>query len=613
MNDTYKILASQFMPYLSNLFGIGKILNWYTLFKKAFGNYKWSLVAIAGLSFFSSLLEGVGISSIIPVFSFVNGQAGSATDSITKFIEASFNFIGLSYTFRTLILFIGALFVLRIVVLFFIQYITARIVFGYEKNMRRDLFSLTVFSRWPFLSKQKVGHLDQLLITNTTNTSQFFGYFSTVMLIFTKTVIYTVIAVNISSWAALLTIVVGLATSIFFKPLFVKNKILSTNAEKINRGLAHFTSQHVGGMKAIKSMAIEEYVSAKALNIFDNIRQLFIKMMVVRGVTNMLIQFIGLGFVALVFVYMYRSPGFNFATFAVIVYAINQIFVQVQAAQVQVHAISSMVPYLDKAVIYMDEAKRNAEKKNFGSVFNFERELSFENIFFSYPERGEVVADFNLSIKKGEMVGIIGPSGAGKTTIVDLLLRLYEPDKGEIKIDGKNINEINLDDWRGNIGYVAQDIFILNDTIKNNIIFYNKAVSEEGAIESAKLVNLHDFIMSLPDGYDTIVGDRGVFLSGGQRQRIILARILATKPQLLVLDEATSSLDGESELAIKEVIDNLRGKTTVIIIAHRLSTISSVDKLAVLENGKIKEIGKPDDLLKDRNSYFYKVNNLSEN
>lgn len=613
MNDTYKILASQFMPYLSNLFGIGQVLNWYTLFKKAFGNYKWSLVAIAGLSFFSSLLEGVGISSIIPVFSFVNGQAGSATDSITKFIEAAFNFIGLSYTFRTLILFIGALFVLRIVVLFFIQYITARIVFGYEKNMRRDLFSLTVFSRWPFLSKQKVGHLDQLLITNTTNTSQFFGYFSTVMLIFTKTVIYTVIAVNISSWAALLTIVVGLATSIFFKPLFVKNKILSTKAEKINRGLAHFTSQHVGGMKAIKSMAIEEYVSAKALNIFDNIRQLFIKMMVVRGVTNMLIQFVGLGFVALVFVYMYRSPGFNFATFAVIVYAINQIFVQVQAVQVQVHAISSMVPYLDKAVIYMDEAKRNAEKKNFGSVFNFERELSFENIFFSYPERGEVVADFNLSIKKGEMVGIIGPSGAGKTTIVDLLLRLYEPDKGEIKIDGKNINEINLDDWRGNIGYVAQDIFILNDTIKNNIIFYNKAVSEEGAIESAKLVNLHDFIMSLPDGYNTIVGDRGVFLSGGQRQRIILARILATKPQLLVLDEATSSLDGESELAIKEVIDNLRGKTTVIIIAHRLSTISSVDKLAVLENGKIKEIGKPDDLLKDRNSYFYKVNNLSEN
>ncbi len=601
------------MPYLSNLFGIGQVLNWYTLFKKAFGNYKWSLVAIAGLSFFSSLLEGVGISSIIPVFSFVNGQAGSATDSITKFIEAAFNFIGLSYTFRTLILFIGALFVLRIVVLFFIQYITARIVFGYEKNMRRDLFSLTVFSRWPFLSKQKVGHLDQLLITNTTNTSQFFGYFSTVMLIFTKTVIYTVIAVNISSWAALLTIVVGLATSIFFKPLFVKNKILSTKAEKINRGLAHFTSQHVGGMKAIKSMAIEEYVSAKALNIFDNIRQLFIKMMVVRGVTNMLIQFVGLGFVALVFVYMYRSPGFNFATFAVIVYAINQIFVQVQAVQVQVHAISSMVPYLDKAVIYMDEAKRNAEKKNFGSVFNFERELSFENIFFSYPERGEVVADFNLSIKKGEMVGIIGPSGAGKTTIVDLLLRLYEPDKGEIKIDGKNINEINLDDWRGNIGYVAQDIFILNDTIKNNIIFYNKAVSEEGAIESAKLVNLHDFIMSLPDGYNTIVGDRGVFLSGGQRQRIILARILATKPQLLVLDEATSSLDGESELAIKEVIDNLRGKTTVIIIAHRLSTISSVDKLAVLENGKIKEIGKPDDLLKDRNSYFYKVNNLSEN
>lgn len=598
------------MKNLSNTIGLTKFFNLFRLFKEAFGNYKAELLVIVFLGFVSSFFEGVGISAIIPVFSFVGGQGGHSADLVTKFIENIFSFFGIIYSFRTLIFFIGILFVARIFVLFFIQYITARIVFGYERNMRNNLFQSTVSSKWSFLVNQKVGHLDQLLITNTTNVSQFFGFFSTLILIFTKTLMYTFVAINISYVSAILTLIVGFLAFVFFQPLFVKNKIISAKAEKLNRDIAHFTSQHVGGMKAVKIMSIENAVAKNASGFFENLRQLYVKMTIVRGTTEMLIRFSGLAFVGVVFVFMYKTPGFNFASFAVIVYAINQIFSQVQAAQTQLHAVSAMVPYLNRAVSYLDNSKSMAEESSGEKNFSFENEIDFKDLSFSYPERGEVISDFNLKMKKGEMLGVIGPSGAGKTTVIDLLLRLYAPTKGMITIDGKDIREIDLKKWREGIGYVSQDIFILNDSIKNNIIFYDNLVNNKDVIEASKLVNLHNFVLSLPQQYETIIGDRGVLLSGGQRQRIILARILARKPTLLILDEATSSLDGESEMVIKEAIDGLRGKTTILIVAHRLSTVSSVDKLVVLEEGKITEVGKPDELLKNKDSYFYKLNNL---
>ena len=220
------------------------------------------------------------------------------------------------------------------------------------------------------------------------------------------------------------------------------------------------------------------------------------------------------------------------------------------------------------------------------------------------------MSNVNFSLKKGEMVGLIGPSGAGKTTIVDLILRLFDPTEGKILIDGDDIKNLDIKDWRKNIGYVSQDIFLQNDTISNNIKFYNDDISEQDIIEGAKMANIYDFINNLPNKFQTIIGERGVLLSGGQRQRIIIARILARKPKLLILDEATSALDNESEIQVQKVIENLKGKITALVIAHRLSTIINSDRLLVIDKGKIVEQGKPQELLEDKESYFYKVYNI---
>ena len=209
-------------------------------------------------------------------------------------------------------------------------------------------------------------------------------------------------------------------------------------------------------------------------------------------------------------------------------------------------------------------------------------------------------------------MAIIGPSGAGKTTIVDLILRLFSPQSGEILLDDKNISEINLKEWRRSIGYVPQDVFLLNDTIENNIKFYDDSIAKETIIQASKMANIYETIKKLPDKFDTIVGERGMKLSGGQRQRVVLARALVRKPQILILDEATSAIDIESEKLIQEAIYKLRGKITILIIAHRLSTITNSDKIVIVDEGRVAEEGSPDILLKNKDSHFSKLYNLTD-
>jgi ABC-type multidrug transport system fused ATPase/permease subunit len=205
--------------------------------------------------------------------------------------------------------------------------------------------------------------------------------------------------------------------------------------------------------------------------------------------------------------------------------------------------------------------------------------------------------DINITIKKGKMTAIVGESGSGKSTLIDLLIGFYEPDKGVILADKKPLQEFDIYSFRRHIGYVPQDTILLNDTVKNNLLWSNEKATEMEIVEACKLANAREFIMELSDGYDTVVGERGVRLSGGERQRIALARALLNKPELLILDEATSALDSRSELLIKSAIENIAHKTTLVVIAHRLSTIVNADYIYVLQKGRIIEQGKFDSLI----------------
>ena len=243
----------------------------------------------------------------------------------------------------------------------------------------------------------------------------------------------------------------------------------------------------------------------------------------------------------------------------------------------------------------------------------FKTGIEFINIGFSYPERDLLFEDLTFSIRKGQTTAFVGASGIGKSTVMDLLIRLYDPNTGVIRVDGIDLKDIRIASWREKIGYVSQESFVFHATIEENITFGLKRYSTESVVEAAKAAYAHEFISQFPKGYDTVVGDRGMKLSGGQKQRIAIARAIIRKPDLIIFDEATSALDNISEKQVQKAIDTISEEYTVILIAHRLSTIQGADNILILSDRRIVEQGEHADLLKRKGAYWRLYNkSLSE-
>jgi ATP-binding cassette subfamily B protein len=253
------------------------------------------------------------------------------------------------------------------------------------------------------------------------------------------------------------------------------------------------------------------------------------------------------------------------------------------------------------------------DKEDAAELVEPQGEIQFENVSFSYKNGEErVLSNINLTIEKGKTVAIVGPSGAGKSTLCHLIPRFYEIDDGRIMIDGTDIRDIRLKSLRANIGLVQQDVFFFTGTIKDNILYGKPSASEEEVTEAAKKARIHDFIMTLPNGYDTYIGEKGVMLSGGQKQRISIARIFLKNPAILILDEATSALDNETEALVQESLNDLSRGRTSLIIAHRLSTVKNADEILVLTNEGIVERGKHQELLSQDGLYSQLYNSQFE-
>ena len=224
-------------------------------------------------------------------------------------------------------------------------------------------------------------------------------------------------------------------------------------------------------------------------------------------------------------------------------------------------------------------------------------DVRFNDVSFAYNENEEVLSHVSFEVKPGEMIAFVGPSGAGKSTVASLLPRFYDATNGSITIDGQDIRKVTLDSLREQVGIVPQETVLFNGSVYDNILYGRLDATREEVEAAAKAANAHDFIMQLPNGYETMLGDRGMNISGGQRQRISIARAILKNPQILILDEATSALDTESERVVQEALDRLMVGRTSFVIAHRLSTIKNADKIMVLENGQLIEQGNHDELM----------------
>lgn len=283
----------------------------------------------------------------------------------------------------------------------------------------------------------------------------------------------------------------------------------------------------------------------------------------------------------------------------------SQLIAPVRQATQAFYNVKKGLASVDRINLVLNAEETIRDQKNPKDIPNFKNEIEYRDVSFAYlrGDQGYALKNVNLKITKGKSIALVGQSGSGKTTLADLLPRFYEPSSGNILLDGIDTREVRMHDLRNLMGIVSQESILFNDTVHNNIAFGIESATREKVIEAAKVANAHDFIMEMPEGYDTNIGDRGNKMSGGQRQRMSIARAVLKNPPILILDEATSALDTGSERLVQEALNNLMLNRTSVIIAHRLSTIQHADEIVVLEKGEIIERGTHTELLNRNGTY----------
>ena len=579
------------------------------LSKRLYWGYKWKIVALIFLGFAGSIFDALSIGILVPLFSFILKESSLGSDIISRTIFGVFAYFSIQPGLEILLILICSLFIFKAVISWIFDYTRTRLMNSFIVQNRRKLYRELLKANWPYLIEQKIGYLDNILRVDLKNAMGLFKMEVSIISSLATFCAYLLVAFSLSYSVTSVTLMFGFITFFLMRSMFSKARLYSRRAVALNKVAGHFINESIIGLKLIKATGTENGVAAKGAEIFETLKKLSLKIFLTNSPT-VVSEPLSVVFIAGIFVVSYRlNPALNIAAFLAIMFLVQRIFDFIKKIQANFLALNSDIPAAERVVKFKDEISAHGEADSGQTDFHFNDTLAFRNVGFFYRPDTFILRNIDFNVKKGEIVAIIGKTGEGKTTIADLMLRLLSPAEGGIFIDGRNINEIKLSEWRSKVSYVSQDIFLKNDTIANNIAFFDERITNGAMVEAAKKANIYDVIESLPEKFATVVGERGIFLSGGQRQRIALARAFVREPKILILDEETSSLDGQSEAAIQEAIAQLRGEMTVIIISHRLSFIMNADTIFVLDKSNVVESGTPKELLGRNDSYLSRMQN----
>ena len=410
------------------------------------------------------------------------------------------------------------------------------------------------------------------------------------------------------SWQLAVVTMIIIPIAIFFIQIFgQRNKIAVSKRQISFGGLSSLLVETITGVRVVKAFGMEKYESKRFKDANDDLYKNHMRSIMIDSYSYPIIEIIGASAGATIVAYGgyliingQITPG-DFTSFVISFFMLNEpvkklngFNLKLQEGFAAVRRIFNILDVKDDIVILPNATK----------LTNFDREISLNIHAFHYPDQDEpAVKDFQLTVQKGEAVALVGSSGAGKTTIANLIPRFYDITRGEISIDGYDLRDLDLVSLRKMIAIVTQDTILFNDTIASNITYGQPDCSNERMYAAAQAANAHKFIAEQPQGYETVIGEKGVRISGGQRQRLSIARALVKDAPILILDEATSALDSESEIEVQQAIEHLMENRTTIVIAHRLSTIRNTDRICVMEKGQIVEQGTHDELLLKEGRY----------
>lgn len=408
----------------------------------------------------------------------------------------------------------------------------------------------------------------------------------------------------------------GLTFFVFILLLFTAfiiggiGRTLKKNSAQVQKRLGMLIvtlEEALGGLRIIKGFNAENYQEHKFSEDNNYYRQLLTRLLRRRDLSSPLSEFLGITVVSVLLWYGARqvfSGELVAETFFAFLFAFYNVLEPAKKFSTAYYNIQKGIAAIQRVETILDAESDITEIPQPVSLTGFRSAIEYQEVSFKYPNSEEwVINRVSFSVPKGKIFALVGGSGAGKTTLTDLLPRFYDVSEGQIAIDGTDIRNLRLKELRGLLGIVSQEAILFNDTIYNNITFGLQGVSEKEVIEAAKIANAHEFITATPNGYQTITGDRGTRLSGGQRQRITIARAVLRNPPILILDEATSALDSESERLVQDALTKLMANRTALIIAHRLSTIQHADEIIVMDKGRIVERGTHQQLMQQNGHY----------
>ena len=492
----------------------------------------------------------------------------------------------------------------------YIKNITLSIVqYRLIRDLRNKLYSHFHYLSLSYFNKNKSGELTAVLVNDIDNMRNSLSImFQKLFVEPINILILMSLLFIVSPKLALIALLIIPISSIIIFGISHSIRRRSKRSQAQLAGMTSMIAETIGSMRIVKAFATKSFEIKRFARETQKYYQLMLRRDRLRFVSSPVSETFGATIAALLLWVGARdvlvTESISSEDFLRFILLLFSLFQPLKNLTNVVNELQNGLASADRVFAIMDIDSDIKDTNNAAEIVDLKESLSFNQVSFSYGEKNDkVLNNINFKINKGEIIALVGPSGAGKSTLVDLIPRFYDTLDGSIKIDNKNIKELKISSLRSLMGIVTQETFLFDDSVKANIAYGLENISENQIEEAAKAANADNFIKELPDGYNTIIGERGVSLSGGQKQRIAIARAIVKNPPILILDEATSSLDSESEKHVQSAIENLMNKRTVIVIAHRLSTVHNADKILVLEKGQIVQEGKHEDLVNNEGLY----------
>jgi len=568
-----------------------------------------SFLIVLSLMVISAAIQSTAVFSFIPLVDILLNQDSADQSGVTRF----FGDIFIKYNLPVSVFSFGILFLvvtfLKSIFLLFEAYVRNKLMFNIIKNLTMDQFSSFLNASWGFYSDKDFGLISNTMTKETEKVT--IGFESIAALIAGALTIIFYLGVLFFFSVQLTLTIIGLVAMILLPISLFSNKFVYQQRLKHTSASNILQSNILNSLNAIKLIIGYNKRKETAKLIVPSIQivaDTSLKFTLIRYFFTLINEPLVI-ILALVTILLGQSylniPVAELITFLFIV---NRSAGLASTLIANNNGFVSAIPSFEQIYALRDESSQSRESDNPKIINEFKELISIQGLDFSYASK-KTISNVSIKIHKGEMTSIVGPSGSGKSTLIDILMGYYQAQPNSIFIDGNPFETINLNSWRDLIGYIPQQPFLFNASIKDNILWANPSLTEENIISACKLAHVHNFVLEMKEGYETIVGERGMKLSGGQAQRICLARAIASNPEILILDEATSSLDSNSEALIQESIENLKGNITIISVAHRLSTIINSNHIYYLKEGLLIEDGTFSELM-SKNGEFYKVAKL---